>query len=108
LYRAASALAFASVKEGFGLVVLEAMACGVPVVTSRIAPFTEYLGPGDVFFCDPLNVPGIASAMLRALDPALRARNVARGHIVAAHHDWASSARMHLAAYEKLLEPADA
>ena len=48
LYRAADALVFPSVKEGFGLVVLEAMASGVPVVTSRIAPFTEYLGDGDV------------------------------------------------------------
>src|SRR5713101_9745543 len=46
LYRAAAALVFPSIKEGFGLVVLEAMACGVPVVTSRIAPFTEYLGDG--------------------------------------------------------------
>ena len=44
LYRLANALVFPSVKEGFGLVVLEAMASGTPVVTSRIAPFTEYLG----------------------------------------------------------------
>ncbi len=43
LYRIADALVFPSVKEGFGLVVLEAMASGTPVVTSRIAPFTEYL-----------------------------------------------------------------
>ena len=43
LYRRASALVFASVKEGFGLCVLEAMACGTPVVVSRIAPFVEYL-----------------------------------------------------------------
>ena len=53
LYRAAHALVFPSIKEGFGLVVLEAMASGVPVVTSRIAPFTEYLGDGDVLWCDP-------------------------------------------------------
>ena len=44
LYRLACALVFASVNEGFGLAVLEAMACGTPVVVSRIAPFTEYLG----------------------------------------------------------------
>ncbi len=53
LYRAADALVFPSVKEGFGLVVLEAMASGVPVVTSRIAPFTEYLGDDDAAWCDP-------------------------------------------------------
>ena len=48
LYRLADALVFPSVKEGFGLVVLEAMASGTPVVTSRIAPFTEYLHENDV------------------------------------------------------------
>ena len=53
LYRLADALVFPSVKEGFGLVVLEAMASGMPVVTSRIAPFTEYLDDDDVVWCDP-------------------------------------------------------
>ena len=48
LYRIADALVFPSVKEGFGLVVLEAMASGVPVIASRIAPFTEYLAEDDV------------------------------------------------------------
>ncbi len=56
LYRAADALVFPSVKEGFGLVVLEAMASGIPVVTSRIAPFTEYLGDDDVLWCEPDDV----------------------------------------------------
>ena len=48
LYRLADALVFASLHEGFGLAVLEAMASGTPVVVSHIAPFTEYLGEGDV------------------------------------------------------------
>ena len=55
LYRLASALVFASVKEGFGLCVLEAMASGTPVVVSRIAPFVEYLDPSDALWCDPRN-----------------------------------------------------
>jgi glycosyltransferase involved in cell wall biosynthesis len=41
LFRCASVLVFPSLREGFGLVVLEAMACGTPVVVSKIAPFTE-------------------------------------------------------------------
>ena len=63
LYRLADALVFPSVKEGFGLVVLEAMASGLPVVTSRIAPFTEYLGDDDVVWCDPFDTASIAAAM---------------------------------------------
>ena len=48
LYRCADVLVLPSLNEGFGLVVLEAMASGTPVVISRIAPFTEYLREGDV------------------------------------------------------------
>ncbi|RYY60467.1 MAG: MSMEG_0565 family glycosyltransferase, partial [Comamonadaceae bacterium] len=47
LYRLADAVAMPSLNEGFGLVVLEALASGTPVVVSRIAPFTEYLEEGD-------------------------------------------------------------
>jgi glycosyltransferase-like protein len=106
LYRAAGVLVFPSVKEGFGLVVLEAMASGVPVVTSRIAPFTEYLGDGDVSWCDPHDAGSIAAAMASALEPPVRAALVTRGFVVAARHDWAGAAHAHLAAYEALSEAA--
>jgi glycosyltransferase-like protein len=106
LYRAADALVFPSVKEGFGLVVLEAMASGVPVVTSRIAPFTEYLGDGDVLWCDPHDAASIAVGMAAALEPRARAGLIARGFAVAARHDWAKAARAHLPAYEALSEAA--
>src|ERR1700737_4764954 len=86
LYRAATALVFPSTQEGFGLAVIEAMASGVPVVTSRIAPFTEYLGAGDVAWCDPTSVRSIAGAMTRVLGEPLRRQFIARGHEVAARH----------------------
>jgi glycosyltransferase-like protein len=108
LYRSARALVFPSIKEGFGLAVLEAMASGVPVVTSRMAPFTEYLGEDDVAWCDPLDTASIAAAMTRTLDGARRGDLIARGHRVAAKHDWSRTARAHLATYEKLREPAHA
>ncbi len=106
LYRAVDVLLFPSVKEGFGLVVLEAMASGVPVVTSRIAPFTEYLGEDDVAWCDPHDIASIAAAMAAALEPPARARFAARGFAVAARHDWAKAAHAHLPAYEALSEAA--
>ena len=108
LYRAATALVFPSIKEGFGLVVLEAMASGLPVVTSRIAPFTEYLGDDDALWCDPFDTASIAAAMAQSLDEARRGPLIARGLRIASRHDWANTARAHLAAYENLREPAHA
>ncbi|MFG1422378.1 MSMEG_0565 family glycosyltransferase [Roseixanthobacter liquoris] len=108
LYRIADTLAFPSLKEGFGLVVLEAMASGVPVATAHIAPFTEYLGTEDVAWCDPLDVASIAAALEATLDAATRARLIANGARIAARHDWASTAQAHLSTYAQLLEGAEA
>jgi glycosyltransferase-like protein len=108
LYRAATTLVFPSIKEGFGLVVLEAMASGVPVVTSCIEPFTEYLSAGDVLWCDPHDMASIAAAMTGSLAAARRECLVERGRAIAARHDWAGTAQAHLATYERSRERADA
>jgi glycosyltransferase-like protein len=108
LYRAATSFVFPSTSEGFGLTVLEAMASGVPVVASHIPPFTEYLGEGDVAWCDPFDTASIAAAMALSLEGAERARLIARGFHVARQHDWATTARAHLATYRKLAELAHA
>ena len=104
LYRAATTLVFPSTKEGFGLVVLEAMASGVPVVTSRIAPFIEYLGDDDVMWCDPFSPAAIAEAMSVSLEARCRERLVARGLNVARRHNWRTTAQAHLAVYDRLRE----
>jgi glycosyltransferase-like protein len=104
LYRVADALVFPSVKEGFGLVVLEAMASGLPVVVSRIAPFTEYLGESDAAWCDPLDVASIASAMRATCDAARRGALIGGGLLMAARHDWLHTARAHLEIYAQLKE----
>jgi glycosyltransferase-like protein len=108
LYRCADLLVFPSIKEGFGLVVLEAMACGTPVVTSRIAPFTEYLQDGDVSWAQPLDVDSIASAIRMALQPHVSARLRAAGRQVSRRFGWAACAEQHLAAYAQFLEHAHA
>lgn len=108
LYRLADTLVFASVKEGFGLVVLEAMASGVPAVVSSIAPFTEYLGSEDVVWCDPHNAASIAEAMVISLMPPVRAGLMPRGLKISARHSWRRTATAHLQAYETLKEPAHA
>jgi glycosyltransferase-like protein len=108
LYRLADTLVFASVKEGFGLVVLEAMASGIPVVVSSIAPFTEYLGTDDAIWCDPYNPASIAEAMAVSLVPQVRERLMPRGMEVALNNSWQRTAAAHLSAYETLKEPAHA
>lgn len=104
LYRLADALVFASVKEGFGLCVLEAMACGVPVIVSHIAPFTEYLAEDEAIWCDPHRPASIADAMALALRPGVREVFAPRGLKVAARHDWTRVARAHLPLYTRLAE----
>ena len=108
LYRLADVLAFPSVKEGFGLVVLEAMASGVPVVTSRMAPFTEYLDNRDVEWCDPFDIGSIREAIDHALWAPHRAGLVERGAEVARGHDWSRVAHAHLPVYQAVREPLDA
>jgi glycosyltransferase-like protein len=108
LYRLASALMFASVKEGFGLCVLEAMASGTPVVVSRIAPFVEYIGEADALFCDPLQAASIAAAMRLALHPDGAERLRTRGFALAAKHSWRAVAERSAVVYLSLREPAHA
>jgi len=99
LYRLADVLAFPSWKEGFGLCVLEAMACGTPAVVSRLPPFTEYLRPGDALFVDPADPDALADALAAALAPDARAGLRAAGFARAAAHTWRACAERHLAAY---------
>jgi glycosyltransferase-like protein len=108
LYRLADALVFPSIKEGFGLVVLEAMASGTPVVTSRIAPFTEYLHEHDVVWCDPHNVGSIANAIAMVLTEPLRSRLAQRGALIARQYDWSNTARAHVPVYARMTELQDA
>lgn len=100
-YAAADALAFPSLKEGWGLAVLEAMSSGLPVVTSDIPVFREYLTGGqDALLVPPGDEAALAAAMGSLIDDAaLRARLGAAGIRVAARFTWAASASRHRAVY---------
>lgn len=105
LFRLADVLVMASTCEGFGLVVLEALASGTPVVVSSIAPFTEYLGDTDVSWADPQDALSIARAMRRACDP--RRAEVLRYELpeVCRRFSWPASARRHADLYRASLLP---
>jgi glycosyltransferase involved in cell wall biosynthesis len=99
IYSAAEALAFPSLYEGFGLPLLEAMACGTPVVASRASCLPE-VAEGAALLIDPTNVEGLTGALeLVLLDADLRARLVAHGRERAAEYTWTRAAEQLLGVY---------
>ena len=71
LYRGARCLVYASLYEGFGIPVAEALACGCPIVTSAGSPMAELAGD-DVVLIDPTDVEAIRDAIGRAVAPTPR------------------------------------
>jgi glycosyltransferase involved in cell wall biosynthesis len=91
LYRGAEALIFPSLYEGFGLPVLEAMACGTPVVTASSTALPEVAGDAAMLV-DPTSVEQIAAAMLRIVsDTSLRQQLREKGLSRAAQFSWDST-----------------
>ncbi|WP_175749109.1 MSMEG_0565 family glycosyltransferase [Burkholderia pyrrocinia] len=109
LMHCADVVSMVSIREGFGLVVLEGLACGKPVVVSEIEPFTEYLDEHACVWADPADVDSIADALRDALS-GRRAPDFA--HAVPAllnSFTWEASARKHLDIYlDRLAQRAQA
>jgi glycosyltransferase-like protein len=104
LYRAADVLAFPSEREGFGLVVLEAQAAGLPAVVSDLPVLREFLSPGRDCLMVPPGDPGpLAEALAAAAtDAPTRARLIAAGRRTAARFTWQAAAAAHEAVYGRL------
>ena len=101
LYHCANAFVFPSVKEGWGLVLLEAIASRVPVITSNIAPFTEFLDNDSALLVDPNSSKAIANAMVTILDRNLARKLVNNSATIPPQYSWQKSAQMHLDLYQK-------
>jgi len=108
LYRLADVVAMPSLREGFGLVVLEALASGVPVVASRIAPFTEYLAEDDVSWADPSDAGAIADALRHALSTRDAQRIARSASRLSGHFSWQASAERHAALYRAAIQETEA
>lgn len=102
LFSAATVFCFPSFYEGFGLPVLEAAACGVPVVCSRTAALPEVMADAAVYV-DPDSPDSIAHGLLSVLtDAGLRERMRQTGLLRAAQFTWDKCARATLGVYRKV------
>lgn len=102
LYRCAELLLFPSFYEGFGLPVLEAFACGIPVVSSKMGSLPE-VGGKAALFVDPNNYEEIASAVIRILnDKSFRENKRQQGLEQVNKFSWERAARSTLKVFEKL------
>jgi glycosyltransferase involved in cell wall biosynthesis len=105
LYRAADLFAFPSLKEGFGLAALEALASGLPVVASDLEAFRSFLVHGHTALLAPVgDSEALAAALTRlAREPGTRGRLLGSARRVVAGHTWDASAASHERAYRAFL-----
>jgi glycosyltransferase involved in cell wall biosynthesis len=107
LYSAAEVMVFPSLHEGFGIVPLEAMACGTPVVSSAEGALREVLGEAGILVEDVLDADVLAAALGRLLgDETLRNRYRAQGLAWAQRYSVAQAARQTLALYDAIAQAA--
>jgi glycosyltransferase involved in cell wall biosynthesis len=102
LYNAANVLLAPSLYEGFGLTVLEAMACGLPVITSNVSSLPEVVGDATKMF-QPMDVRAMVETVLQLKqDPIYHQELIERGAIRAKQLTWKRSAERLVSVYEQL------
>ena len=104
LYAGAACVVMPSLYEGFGMPVVEAMACGVPVLTSTVSSLPEVAGDAALLV-DPANVDALSDGLRRlAEDGALRQDLATKGSARAKQYSWDRAAELTLASYRRALE----
>ncbi|MCB8968786.1 MAG: glycosyltransferase family 4 protein, partial [Ardenticatenaceae bacterium] len=102
-YNAATLLAFPSVYEGFGLPVVEAMACGTPVVASQVSSIPEAAGDAGMLF-DPHDKHQLAQAITAVLsNPDLAATMREQGRQQASRFSWERAGQETAVVYQRAL-----
>jgi len=106
LYNAGDVFIFPSLKEGWGLVVLEAMASGLPVVASDIDPLREFMENGkNSLLVSPMDFKALSDSIISLLeDDVLNNMLKIEGYKTAAQYSWESAARHHLDIYRNIIE----
>lgn len=103
LYRCADAFCFPSIKEGWGLVVLEAIASMLPILLSDQPPFTEFLGRDQAVWVNPQDPNQIAQGML-SLDPSMDQPSISKATNILDQYSWHQSALSHIEQYQYLMQ----
>ena len=103
LYNLADVFVLPSYREGFGLPVIEAMACGVPVIVSNRASLPEIAGGAGLVF-DPDRVDELSALMYNVISDRLMRKNLSEQGIArAAHFSWENTAQKTMEVYDKVL-----
>ncbi len=103
IYNAASILLAPSIYEGFGLTILEAMACGTPVVTSNVSSIPEVVGEAGIMV-DPNSVDAITQAVMTIYkDPFLQSQLIEKGLLRVKSFTWESTAQQVASVYEEVI-----
>lgn len=103
VYRHADAFIFLSLHEGFGLVLLEAMQFGVPIVASKTSAIPEVVGE-DAILVDPLNIEEVKEAVLMIVEDKPLGDNLRkRGRIRASEYSWESTVSQTIDVYKQVL-----
>lgn len=103
LYSSAICTAFPSLYEGFGLPILESMACGTPVVTSNVSSLPEVAGDAGLTI-NPYDLDELTNALEQLItDVELRDMLIAKGYQQAASFTWERAARELISIYQRII-----
>jgi glycosyltransferase-like protein len=107
LYRCADAFCFPSLKEGWGLVLLEAIASGLPLMVPQESPFTEFLSQVSVEWVSAQSTVSIAAGMLNVSKTIRASELTSQNQKLLQHYSWKNSAQHHVRVYERLRQTLD-